>query len=265
MTWAEKRKLFYILLLLIFIFGFAYFIYSKYFSVAPTCFDGRKNGDELGVDCGGSCALYCPFQVTSPKVLWVRAFPISQNISHVVASIEHNNITSAARKVSYTIRLYGENNEVVIERKGNTFIGTVGKSAILETLIPTNGENITRVTLNFDEPISWTKIPLALSQIVVNAERFFLEEYSYGIQNQRGTRLSSTIKNESLYSFSNFEAIAILYDRAGNAITTSKIIVPSIEAKGTREVVFTWPFSVQSRVERIEVIPRINPFEAKYD
>ncbi|PFH32323.1 sushi domain (scr repeat) domain-containing protein [Besnoitia besnoiti] len=34
---------------------------SPFFSCPqPTCFDGERNGDETGVDCGGSCAQRCP-------------------------------------------------------------------------------------------------------------------------------------------------------------------------------------------------------------
>ena len=31
-------------------------IYFAYFYEAANCFDGTQNGDERGVDCGGSCA-----------------------------------------------------------------------------------------------------------------------------------------------------------------------------------------------------------------
>jgi hypothetical protein len=33
---------------------------------APTCTDKAKNGDETGVDCGGSCALACPCDASAP-------------------------------------------------------------------------------------------------------------------------------------------------------------------------------------------------------
>lgn len=263
MTWAERRKLFYIMLVLIFLAAVAYGIYVRYISVPPTCYDGRKNGDEAGVDCGGSCILYCPFQVSAPKVLWARTFQMTPTIAHAVAVIEHNNITAAAPLVQYTVRLYDEKNELVAERTGQTFLGVVGRTAIAETLIPTEGAAVVRTTITFSEPIQWARIPLVFSQAVVTSERFFVEEYAYGSGNQRGTRLSATIRNASLYTFKNFDAIAILYDRAGNAITSSKVLVPEVAAEGTTDIMFTWPFSVGTTVDRIEVIPRINPFEVK--
>jgi len=34
------------------------------FYIGPSCYDGIKNGDEIGVDCGGSCPASCPSNVT---------------------------------------------------------------------------------------------------------------------------------------------------------------------------------------------------------
>jgi hypothetical protein len=46
----------------------------------PTCFDGRNNQDELGVDCGGSCAIFCPAQVLGPVVRWSRMFEVTTGL-----------------------------------------------------------------------------------------------------------------------------------------------------------------------------------------
>ena len=76
MTWALKRQIFYVGVLVLF-FSIAGFliIYPK-LSKSPTCFDGRQNGEELGVDCGGACAKACVAQVDNISVLWSRAFKI---------------------------------------------------------------------------------------------------------------------------------------------------------------------------------------------
>ena len=47
-----------------FLYGFFYLailvsliwlVYSFEFKPAPNCFDGKKNQEETGIDCGGSC------------------------------------------------------------------------------------------------------------------------------------------------------------------------------------------------------------------
>ena len=50
-------------------------IYSLYhfrdvISPAPTCFDGKANGLENGIDCGGNCNLMCTDEVKPLIVEW---------------------------------------------------------------------------------------------------------------------------------------------------------------------------------------------------
>ncbi len=69
-SWSAKRKLVYAIMFFSFVIivvGLPTFFiwYQK-----PTCFDGKKNGDEVGVDCGGSCRLLCSFEAVEPDILW---------------------------------------------------------------------------------------------------------------------------------------------------------------------------------------------------
>ena len=49
-----------------------------------------------------------------------------------------------------------------------------------------------------------------------------------------------------------------------NAITASKIFVPSLSAESVQSVYFTWPSKIDLKnVRNIEVIPRFNPFSSE--
>ncbi|MBU6431623.1 hypothetical protein KGQ29_04640, partial [Patescibacteria group bacterium] len=75
-SWSQKRKSIYFLIFAAFLFSFiilpAYFIFYK----APTCFDGKQNGDEKGVDCGGSCVNLCRSQYLEPNIIWSRVIEV---------------------------------------------------------------------------------------------------------------------------------------------------------------------------------------------
>ncbi len=90
MNWAARRKLAYFMGVLLFVTATVGFIVYKATSVPPTCFDAKKNGNEVGVDCGGGCYQYCPSELADPKVRWQRAFIIKPGIAHAVAYIEHS-------------------------------------------------------------------------------------------------------------------------------------------------------------------------------
>jgi hypothetical protein len=51
-------------------------IYFGFFYTPANCFDGFLNNNELGVDCGGSCTLICPFTVIPPKVVWAEVLKL---------------------------------------------------------------------------------------------------------------------------------------------------------------------------------------------
>ena len=67
MTWGLKRQIFYVIVLLLFVTVFAFIILYPTFNKAPSCIDGKQNGNETGIDCGGSCANACLSQVSPLK------------------------------------------------------------------------------------------------------------------------------------------------------------------------------------------------------
>jgi hypothetical protein len=257
MNWAERRKLTYTLVILLVVGGVAFVAIRNAIHVEATCFDKKRNGSEVGVDCGGGCAMYCKNELAQPKVRWVRTFEITPGVVHAVASIEHSYPSAAARLVHYQFKIYDNKNTLITERVGSTYLGPMGQSAIVETIIPV-GNVVPAVTrFTFLEPVPWEKIASNFSSAIIKTDRTFVERFD------GGTRLTATLENTSRYSFSRVDVVAILYDRNENAITVSKILVPSLPAEAKQTVYFTWPFSINKEITRIEIIPRINPFTAR--
>lgn len=257
MTWAERRKLTYGGGLFLVVAIIAAMIVSQFTKVTPSCFDKKKNGTEVGVDCGGGCLQYCENELEQPKVRWYRSFEISPGVVHAVAYIEHSYPGAAARTVPYQFRLYDAKNSLIVEKKGVTMIGPMGRSAIVEALIPTGNNTVATTRFSFTAPVPWEKIDPMFSQVVIKTDRTVLERFT------GGTRLTATLENKNRFSFKDMEVVAVLYDDRDNAVTVSKTIVSSLPALGTDVVYFTWPEQINPKsIRRIEVIPRINPFTA---
>ncbi len=255
MVWAQRRKMAYMSGVLLFFGVIGLLIFRKVTNVAPTCFDHKQNGAEVGIDCGGGCLQYCPNELADPKVRWSRSFVVTPGIVHAVAYIEHSYPASSAQKVNYVFKLYDAKNSLITTREGSTYLGPMGRTALVETLIPVGNIDIARTQLSFVPPIPWERTDPAFAQVVIKTDRSILEKYS------GGTRLTVTLENESRYAFDNLDTVAILYDSNDNAITASKIVVPHLDALGSKIVYFTWPQSIdRSSVQRIEVIPRFNVF-----
>lgn len=244
--------------LLVFLGLIAFLIFHKVTNVVPTCFDHKKNGGETNVDCGGACLQYCANELTDPKVRWARSFEITPGVVHAIAYIEHSYPAASVEKMGYTFKLYDAKNVLITERSGATYLGPMGRTAIVETLIPTGNIAVASTRLSFTDPIPWQKIDPVFSQVVIKTDRTLLEKFS------EGTRLTVTIENKSRYSFSGIDVVAILYDKNDNAVTTSKVLLPTLPALDSQTVYFTWPSSIDPKTIRtIEVVPRFNPFSAE--
>lgn len=257
MSWARRRKMQYIGGVALFVLIILFFIVRSFFREVPTCFDGKNNGDEAGVDCGGACALYCPNELANPKVRWVRSFEIVPGIVTAVAYIEHGNPGAAARTAPYVFRLYDSNNALIAERAGTTFIGMMGQSAIVETRIQVGAAAPALTRFEFTGPATWEKIPVDLSAATIKTDRSLLQTFT------GGTRFAVTLDNQSGFSFPSIDSVAILYDADGNAITASESAIPNLGAQSTTVAYFTWPFVLENRVAETQIIPRFNPFTVR--
>ena len=104
MTWAFRRQILYILILIIFLSVFGFLIVYPRLNKAPTCFDNKKNGAEGGVDCGGLCLRACIEQTDALSVLWARTFRVVPGRYNAVAYIENHNKNAAVNKINYRFR-----------------------------------------------------------------------------------------------------------------------------------------------------------------
>ena len=117
-----------ILILFFSIFGFLKI--SPSLNKIPTCTDGKQNGDEIGIDCGGSCANACLSQVDAVFVLWVCAFEIVPGRYNAVAYLVNHNKNAVVQKVNYRFRFADANNVYIGKREGSTFIPPGGNFAV---------------------------------------------------------------------------------------------------------------------------------------
>lgn len=256
MNWAQRRKLTYVAIILIFFAIVAFAIIHKVTDVVPTCFDHKQNEGEAGVDCGGPCSNYCPNQLTDPIVEWVRAFPVTPGIVDAVAYIKTAYPTASAQNVGYDFKLYDSNNTLIADRQGTTFLGPAGNTAIVETLIPVANNTISLARFSFVDPLQWQTISSNFFQVVINTDQYSVESIN------GGTRLTAILQNQSRYNFFNTDVVALFYDSSGNVIGASKALVPELPGLQSTTVYFTWSYPI-TNIARTEILPRINPFTAQ--
>lgn len=247
-VWSAKRKMFYFtgtgLFLLLFI-GLPIFLLIYR---APTCFDGKKNQDEVGIDCGGSCHRVCASTVIEPIVWWQRFFQISPGVYNIAARVENPNTDSAVERAKYVFRLYDKANAVIAWREGEIKIPPRQIFYVFEGGLETGERLPVKITFEFSAPLNWivekTITPLSITgQILSKASTT--------------PRLDAVLRNNSDSDVHNVEVVAVIFDADGNAINASKTIVDTVLSDSATPFFFTWRQPFDKEPMRTEIIPKL--------
>ena len=258
MTWALKRQILYVMGVLVFLSAIALYFLWPYFNKAPTCFDGKQNGAETGVDCGDVCSLACIAQVDKLSVFWTRSFEVVPGRYNAVAYIQNQNDNQAINKIKYRFRFADENNLYIGKREGETFIPPRGKFAIFEPAIDLGNSKAVYTTFEFIEQPVWVNVPKEkVDQLTISIGEVKFEN------NENIPKLSAVLKNNSLFTIPDINAIAILYDEFNNALNVSSTKINSLEPEGSNEVYFTWRNPMPKEVVNKEIIPMYNIFNVE--
>lgn len=257
MNWAQRRQLFFLLifLALIFILGFL-FIYPL-FNKEPTCYDGKKNGDELGIDCGNSCPLACVSQIQNPSILWSRSFEVVPGRHNALAYLENHNENMAVYKVKYRFRFADKNNVYLGSREGETFIPPSRKFAVFESSIDLGNSVPVYTTFEFLENLTWIQVEES------KVEQLKIISSALDLSNEEDKpKLSATVKNNSLFRIPEVSFIVVLFDEKNNALAISKTYLELLKPEEIAQINFTWPKPFNKKIVTKEIIPMYNVFLA---
>lgn len=252
LEWAKKRKIIYgAITIIIAILASIYFFRGTLFPV-QTCFDGKQNNFESGIDCGGTCSLRCSQEVIPLSVLWARPLATSSSTYDFAALISSKNIDNAPRSVAYTFIAYNKDAQEIIRVQGTT-------TAPIDGDFPIIAQNI-----------RLAQVPTTVSATIVsNVPHYTVLEkpttptlriVSSRFEAGSIPRVYATIINTKRIELRNLPVRVLLYDADGNVFAAGQTIVPSLGKEGTKEVVFTWDKAFSITPTRIRVFPILDPF-----
>jgi hypothetical protein len=249
MSWARRRKFIYISGVIIFFLLVVVLPLGISLYKAPTCFDNKQNGDELGVDCGGVCTLLCPSQYVPLTVLWSRFSKVSDGVYNVLAYIQNQNINAGAANLNYSFKLYDKRGILLKERSGITFAPANKLMAVFEPDLITGNVEPARVEFSFTSNAIWLKQEskensLSVSQSVISRE-------------DTAPRLTFNLTNKSVKIIQQIEAIGIVYNAQGNTVAFSRTIVDMLAGGEIRPVSFNWPKPFVESQARTEILLKV--------
>jgi len=256
LSWSANKQLLYGSIFLFFVLAVASVpVYLVFFNKAPTCFDGKQNQNEAGVDCGGLCAKACVQEVVpEPVVLWSRAFPVSStgSLYNLVAYVQNANVNYIADPVDYSFQVYDEDNVLIGLKEGNMVVPPVKSYPIFEQGFDAGQRKPAKVLFKFHDAITWKKY---------NSERPELTVTEPSVSRASTTpRIDAKVINTTLNRFESIEIVAIVYGKDDNAIASSRTYVQMLPSRGEAPITFTWTKPWSEPFTKIEIIPKLKFF-----
>ncbi len=245
--WRSRRKLLYsggfTLAVLFFLGGITWLIWPS-----PTCFDGRMNGEEEGVDCSGPCTP-CLKEIRDISVLWTRFFKGKEGVYDIASLIENPNVVAGLPLIRYQFKLYDANNIVMAIREGGTFINPGEQKIIFETGVTIGQRAPKYVYLEFEKEKKWKYI---------QKEKFPLSTVKKDFVNFPTPRITALIRNESLFDVRDVFVSAVLYDEFGNVQGVSSTKIDLISPEEDEPAFFTWSVPFEKEPATIEIFATTN-------
>lgn len=245
-TWSQKRKFTYAFLAVLIVIGGVGIPSFYVFYRAPTCSDGIKNGNELGIDCGGRCTRLCQSDFLAPNVAWTRLEAITPSLYNVASYIINPNTEGEADNVPYHISLYDKDGMLIIEKAGTVTLPPHRNTLAFENALNVGKRIPARASFEFVTKPVWYKQADKLTALSIDSK-----DYS---EDANGSSLTVRLKNNSVMGLGAVDAFAVLYDKIGNVIGFSKTIIDEIPAGAIVTAPFTWGINRKGEVISIEVL-----------
>jgi hypothetical protein len=248
-------------ILLFAFFGIAIIValYYTFVYVPPSCFDGKLNQGEEGIDCGGQCATPCEWEKPEPiETEWSAYFKKKDNFYDLVARIRNKNNRFGSGFVPYVFIVKDKVQNVLKSVEGNSYIAPGQTGYIIETKIklPEGFDTVTFRIL--DDQVKWEKPSLNLAgedfkTFTRDVRRLYNEAYF--------AEGSGTVRNQTSYNFGNVEISVVLYNKKKSVITVARTDMQDLKSGEEREFKVLWPeaFPIED-VDYVEVVPRTNVF-----
>ncbi len=253
-SWSSRRKTLYGGSILIIVLAIAFTIIYSFFYKAPTCSDNTMNGDETGIDCGGSCIKICQSAFLPIQIFWGggKYEQVAPRLYNLASYIVNPNTDVAAMNVPYKFSVYDNKGTLIVEKSGRVSIPPHRNTLAFEPAVNMQERIPAKVTFEFTSEPEWFKSKDSLLGLNI-----LDKNYEEG---ENSSSLEVTLENKALLPYKDLDVFAVLYDDNKNAIGFSKTKIDEIKANGGREIApFTWPVDRDNKVVTIEVLPVLIP------
>lgn len=255
---AKKSLIAFLYFLFLVLFSTAfYFLFLK----APeTCFDGKQNQNERGIDCGGVCSLTCKENIQGEALqIKEQEFIKSRgNTYDILAKVFNPNGEVGAVSFSYTASLLDATGAVLDSRTNTAQILPLENKYLLVFNLET--QNVpAKVAIQIND-IVWERFSGYQEKPAVNIYRENYKEVSSSVVFSEATGL---VSNESPFDFKSLTVQVILRDAFGKPLAVNSNEMKTMYARENRDFRLIWPTAFPGKVENVEMVLDIDTYHSE--
>lgn len=228
------------------------------FKPKPTCFDGKQNQSEQGVDCGGICAVACVEKIVGNDILVreIAFIPADRGRYDVVAKIFNPNNDIGAASFQYSLLLRDASGKEIGRVTNSSFI----LPQETKTLLAFNFEPVevpAKAVIEMSD-FRWTRLRgyQAKPELNIYSKRY-VEQPS---QSAFGAALG-TLVNESVYDFRRIQVKVVLRDENNTPLAVNQTEMQTVNVGREQEITLIFPQPFEGKVSQVEVEAEANIYD----
>lgn len=228
----------FLLIMGVFFYGLFYLFFSP--ATYPShCFDGVKNRDETGIDCGGSCQECEEQEEVLIRVSQKNLFPTENGVGLVI-EIQNIDTKQAIESFDYTLTIKDIAGNNIDRISGSSFIYAGEIKHLIFPSLSISFSEVGSVDMNIDEVQYSYNESFKKPNIIIRSTQF----------SEDPLRLKGTIVNNETNSFSNISVYALLYNQSNILVGGSRTVIDELGSLESRDVqiVFSPDLSLQKEI-----------------
>jgi hypothetical protein len=243
------KHFFYGIFYLAILAGIGYLFYNAAFKPAPSCFDGIKNQNEEGVDCGGICANIClsPTLVSPNFSGEAKLFSLPTGLVSALYLIQNPNPDYAIKDFVYEFKIRDASGQIVKTMDGHSFIYAAEPKYIVAPAIDIGSATV--ATADFS----------ATSTVWVRSENFAASNLEIQSSNISESSSSITITgrliNRDTTIFPSVLLLAVLTNNFGDQVGVGQTTLENLTPGETRNFTIIHPVLSDVNLPSTHIFP----------
>lgn len=262
MDYRRRKQLIIIFILALVLILLGAGAYYKWFYQAPTCFDGKQNQGEAGVDCGAPCAMSCELlTVKKLEVQWAKAVFLKDGFYDLAAKVSNPNPNFGLAQFNYAFKLFDASNQLIAQKQGVSFILPNQSKYLIEAIVAAERKPAkVEITIAESAKTDWQRLAdnFAVPDLYVHDKQFKYLEKQAG--QPASAQVSGIIKNNSNFDFDRIQVAVALFDASREPVGINKTEARTVLAGEDRYFSALWFSPLGGEIKSVDILADTNLF-----